>query len=109
MSMSDDDLKALQKQAIDTIKLAQGKMEFLSSHGLVNPLAVMQNAIECLVDYMIPKHLEAGGDPNGVPTNPERLRFDIYHNQRIIANCDQAMGQTSGGLHVVKGDGNGRN
>lgn len=103
---TEDDVKSLQKSALESAKLADGKIQFMAQHSVINPFAVMQSRVEDLVDWFLPKHIDETEHTDvEPPTNPERLRFDIYCNLRIIANCDEAMGQTNSGLHVVKGHG----
>lgn len=102
----EDDVALLQKSAVESAKLADGKIQFMAQHGVINPFAVMQSRVEDVVDWLIPRHVDDGTHfDDEPPTNPERLRFDIYCNLKIVANCDAAMGQTSSGLHVVKGHG----
>lgn len=109
MGEVDDELKALQHEAISSMRLAQGKIEFLAQHGAINPLAIIQSRVEWLVEWFIPSHVNDSGKRvegmTGVPTNPDRLRFDIYCNERTIQECDEAMGQSGGGLHIVEGIG----
>lgn len=110
--MADDvKLTPLQKEAVESARLAVGKLNFLASQGVVNPLAIIESRITYLVDWLIPPD-EEGTEKlmhNGmhVPTNPKRLKFDIYCNNKMIEQLDTAMTQ-QGGLHVVKGiDNNG--
>lgn len=105
---TDQDLKALQNRAVDTMKLAAGKIEFLASQGVLNPFALMQDRVETLVEWMLPSGEIEVRDGLGIPTNVERLKFDIFCNQRTIDKCDQAMGQRPSGLHVVNGRGDAR-
>lgn len=97
---SEEDIQSLQKSALESAQLANGKIQFMAQHGVINPFAVMQSRVENLIEWFLPSETV-----DGLPTNPERLRFDIYCNLRTIAKCDEAMGQTGSGLHVVKGHG----
>lgn len=110
--MDDKELTALQKKAIETMKLAVGKIDFMAQQGVINPFAIIQARMEDLVEWLIPSNLEGDepmtvkGGPAGmirVPTNPERLRFDIYCNEKTIERLDEAVSQQASGLHVVKG------
>lgn len=92
----DQELNELLNEAARIQKVAEQKLEFVQANMGIDPFTMIGMQQQIMLDWIEP---EFDGDGK---RRVERLRFDIYCHQRLIAALDQMMRAAGSHLHVIQ-------
>lgn len=101
--MSSDNLDHLLSELQRTRALCAAKFEVVASHVPLNPIELYGLQLAQVIDYLYPMHVDGQEHhPAEPPSNPERLKFDIDSNLKMMAFLDAKMRGHK--LHIIGGN-----
>lgn len=96
---NDSEMNDLVERARYVDRLANQKLEFVQQHIGVDPFTMLALQQKLLMDWLIPEFNQDGS------RSVDRLRFDIYCNEKVIETCDMMVRAAGQQLHIIQNNG----